>query len=479
MTHCFHYLLLPQVYDSYTMQQDHADFEQLLEQAYCRNIQPSKEQLDAAAEAIHTVIQQLQQGAEHGYALQLGGQPVHIARACVAGSVGKRTCVTGSFDVDLVLFVDLPAAYKGQVSTLDPDSTHESVWLQQLCKQLQRYCQQHLKQLVEVRAGPSAVSCQLVVGGVSYPHMNISMDLVLAPNLAGNIADKAEAAATQRDIVLQPLLAAGDAWSSSSSGGKPECPVPFGSSARSIWLQESTTQYIRTTAALLSKVGDQTTGTNIVSSMMALTKAWVRKGLQRDQGERMDYRHLKGFMIELLVLKAAQKWHKQLQEEQRQQQSSVKGPGLQPVSKFICRGDSMLNLFLKVLEEAQLWADMAELGKCGCKCSRTGDLQPVLFVDMPGFQEACYTRQQAWGLQKAVTATVSRKSDGWTQGEQCFAQPVVVHPVDPMDSVFVHRRFSLPMWRLFKADAAKLHQELCKRSWQHIRTNSSLAAVVQ
>lgn len=80
--------------------------------------------------------------------------------------------------------------------------------------------------------------------------------------------------------------------------------MPFASRARGLWLQESITEFIRQAAeAAAAAHGWSRT---VITSVTRLTKAWVRKGLQKSSGDRKGYEHLKGYQIELLVLKAAQ-----------------------------------------------------------------------------------------------------------------------------------------------------------------------------
>lgn len=106
--------------------------------------------------------------------------------------------------------------------------------------------------------------------------------------------------------------------------------------------------------------------------------------------------------------------------------------------------------------------------------------EPVWLLD--SIWQPFYSREQAVALQE-VLASHNMKHHTWTKGETCFAQPVVLHPVDMMSNVFVERRFSLPLWKLLKQDAAKLQRQLelwksmGTQGWQLICTESTLANV--
>lgn len=105
---------------------------------------------------------------------------------------------------------------------------------------------------------------------------------------------------------------------------------------------------------------------------------------------------------------------------------------------------------------------------------------PVWLLD--SIRQPFYSREQAIALQEVLDSH-KMKQHNWTKGESCFAQPVVLHPVDVMSNVFVERRFGLPLWQLLKEDAATLQQQLELRKsmgaqgWQWICTQSSLANV--
>jgi hypothetical protein len=99
-------------------------------------------EVEAKGWAIDAVVQLLQQASSKG-ALHTAGRQVTMNRFAVAGSVGKGVSVQDDFDIDLVAFVNIPAAVTGiSIQLLNPDTTQESDWMGELQQQVSLCLQQ-------------------------------------------------------------------------------------------------------------------------------------------------------------------------------------------------------------------------------------------------------------------------------------------------------------------------------------------------
>ncbi|WIA44124.1 hypothetical protein OEZ86_010466 [Tetradesmus obliquus] len=78
---------------------------------------------------------------------------------------------------------------------------------------------------------------------------------------------------------------------------------------RNVWLSEASTQFVQQAAVAAAAEG---LSGRVVTSTIRLVKAWVRKGLQQQQGMG-GYKRLRSFQIELLVLHAAERLAAELQ----------------------------------------------------------------------------------------------------------------------------------------------------------------------
>ncbi|WIA23634.1 hypothetical protein OEZ85_000339 [Tetradesmus obliquus] len=192
---------------------------------------------------------------------------------------------------------------------------------------------------------------------------------------------------------------------------------------RNVWLSEAATQFVK--QASVAAAADGLSG-RVVTSTIRLVKAWVRKGLQQQQGMG-GYKRLKSFHIELLVLAAAR--------------------------RGVYRVGYVLDLLLQALAVAQGWAqaaaDDAKIGR--------GRLSPaVRFGGLAG--ERFYSWQQASAVQQFGMWNSSNSSSR-------SGQPLVVHPVDPTCSVFDQTDAPFELWAEFGRAAELLQQQLMSCSW--------------
>lgn len=157
-------------------------------------------------------------------------------------------------------------------------------------------------------------------------------------------------------------------------------------------------------------------------------------------------------MIELLVLRAAQKMSSQFLLRNGEASAMAQQQGVD-------RGRYILDLFL-VLQEVQYWARKA--------AAHGQHTKPVILEGLAGGQY--YTKAQALWLQEVVEDRQSQ--DSWVaQG-----QPVLVHPVDPMENLFKQQK-PFGLWDLLESDAYELEHELRSQNWDFIVSTSSLARV--
>jgi hypothetical protein len=206
--------------DCATLHHNPQQFRWQLEAALLRSVMVTAREVLATSQAVHTVVQILRRVAARkaSNGLQLQGRRVTIDRIAVAGSVGKSVTVQGQFDVDLVVFINLPRV-QGVVQGLDmlkPEVTCSADWMvslrRQLCKllqqQLRRSSQQQQQQQQQgavphcilrctqrPRVGRAAVTCGVAVTAAGVQH-GLSFDVLLAPNLASGAGAAAAAAGT-------------------------------------------------------------------------------------------------------------------------------------------------------------------------------------------------------------------------------------------------------------------------------------------
>lgn len=470
-----------------TMQGQPRLFRQLLEAAIVQAVLVTGPEIAAKGRAIDAVVQVLIQRSSKG-ALRLAGQAVTVDRCAVAGSVGKAVFVQGQFDVDLVAFLNLPRSAGADVNLYDPDQTQASWWMRELMGQLCRLVAQGLPDsgpglhlVTAPRVGRAAVTFTLSVPvPETEKRVNLEVDVLLAPNMATGAGAAAAAAAgcsaagrsssssrslipadIQYKAVLTPVLALADstlAGSSAAAGTPPRGLKVQPSYACSIWVSEASTQFVQQAAVAGAAQKGLLSG-RVVTSTIRLVKAWLRNGLGRGQP---GYKRLKGFMIELLVLHAAERF---VSKQQQQQRSRLAG-GSSNLSEF--GGRYVLDLMLEVLDAAVAWA--AEADAHGPSSTE----EPVLFTAMAG--NKYYSRQQAVALQSLA------KQGFWPSSGTAglFAvRPVVIHPVDPLSTVFGQQpahRFTL--WRQLGEEASLLAWQLRHSTWGEIMLESSLRGVL-
>jgi hypothetical protein len=397
-------------------------FRQLLEANLFESVLLSQPEIDAKGRAIGAVVRALQQGSSRG-GLQLYGREVSIDRVAVAGSVGKSVAVQGQFDVDLVAFVNLPTAAGISIDIYNPEaSLQEGSWLQLLQRQMQQLLVQELGtgsssgvQLVGVpRIGRAAVMLTVREPGWQF---ELDCDVLLAPNLsvgAGAAAAAAlevtprvgEAAADfQSRATLTPVLAAAarlDQW------GSYRKVLP--SYMRSVWLAESTTEFVQQAAVAAAGQPGGMSG-RVVTSTIRLVKAWVRKGLQPHQPV---FSELKSFMLELLVLHAAQSFSSRSGPRPVRHWHGTAGSSTGSMQQQYA-GRYVLDLLMEVLVVVVEWADAA-LGEI---C-----IEPVVFTELGGpLTHRHYSTRQA--------AVLERIWNPEATAEGLF----VLHPVDPLNNV--------------------------------------------
>jgi hypothetical protein len=440
-------------------------FRQHLEAAILNSVLITAAEQEAKGRAIKMVTQLLLQFSSSG-SLQLFGRRVSIDRIVVAGSVGKSVSVQDNFDVDLVAFVNVPAGLSAEGVVVDlnnPDNTHNSSWMKGLQAQVCDYLTEHLPRSFSMRCismpqlGRTAVKLSLAVALASSSEVQLDVDVLLAPNMATGAGTAAlaalgvnlncrtgSAADFQRNAVLMPVLA----QAGSDINVKDMTAEP--SFARNVWLTEATTEFTRQ-AWLATKRGGLTG--RVLTSTIRLAKAWVRKGLAAESDAHVaGYKRLKSFMIELLVLHAAERLAARIQQKQQQQQ--------RPVAEQF-DGRYVLDLLLEVLKVVVDWADRAS----GASDSTT---EPILFTELAGGRY--YSRGQVLSLLRLGQRGI------WGQGSGLFSvQPVVMHPVDPLCNVFAQEeQYRFRLWGEFAMNAKKLLRQLQECTWQEIMSDSSL-----
>lgn len=421
-------------------------FRKVFDRAVVDAIIATAAELGAKSGAVDFIVRLLQTGTSSGRAaLTVNGQALTVDRVAVAGSVGQKVSVQGMFDIDLVVFINVPSAvvtHSGSssassssgivIDVADPDATQNSTWMQQLRHQLVAFLEANLPVGDEVQLKPTAITVKLLTHLAGNSSMEV--DILLAPNLAGSSGDREQA---QCRAVLTPLLTAANDRIRGSSSNSHSRQLVRSSFARSIWLAGSYTSFCRDAAAAGGIYG------RLVTTTIRLVKAWIRKGLQPHWP---GFKHFKSFMIGLLVLEAA----KQLKSQQQQ--------GSQYEGRYV------LDLLFPVLETVQVWAADAALSAAGA------EVEPVLFTSMA--REKYYTRQQALELQAVLQVTAPRET--WWGASR--GQPVVVHPIDPLFNIF-NQTVQFKLWEEFSAAAAELAYDLKHESWGYISTKSSLAPV--
>jgi hypothetical protein len=425
----------------------------------------TRAEVAAQGRAIDTVIQRLQQG-----------MGCCIDRVAVAGSVGKGVSVQGGYDIDLVAFIDMNKV--ASVYLADPDALQDSDWWKMQQWQVVN-CLQQLPQLIgEVRQGRTAITFSMSVSvaepGDFQKEVEIEFDVLLAPNLAAQAAPAvgAEAAAAAAQVgvssgepydsvavrqaraVLAPVLAvadrqvgatgAGSSSSSNSTRSSKKLAYARPSYARNIWLTEAATDFVQQAAVAAAR--STNLSARVVTSTISLVKAWVRRGLQ---SKEPGFKKLKSFMIELIVLHAAQTIGS------RQQATGV--------SSRDYEGRYVLELMLESLAVMVEWAELADSDPALWESQR-----PILFTGLVG--GSFYSTQQALALHTLLWSSY------WSDVQKKFrVLPAVVHPVDPLSSVFAQgegRCFEL--WGVLRQEAQQLLKALQSRSWQDIMQESSL-----
>uniref|UniRef100_A0A383WEU8 RING-type domain-containing protein n=1 Tax=Tetradesmus obliquus TaxID=3088 RepID=A0A383WEU8_TETOB len=434
--------------DNITLCSHPRKFRQLLEAAI-RLVLLTVPETEAKGAAINAVVQLLLRSTSGSSSmLQLQGKPVSIDRIEVAGSVGKSVAVQGQWDVDLVAFVNVPETSDiiRSIDLLDPEITHNSWWMadlqQQLCcllhQQLQAGSGSSSCSVLQVteppRIGRAAVTFTAAVLLDEREHA-LNFDVLLAPNFAAGAGAAAAAAAAAK-------LKAGGGSSSSSSSSMPSSQPPADVQRRAVLAPVlavadiAATQFVQQAAVAAAAEG---LSGRVVTSTIRLVKAWVRKGLQQQQGMG-GFKRLRSFQIELLVLHAAER----------------------------LAGGSSTTAAAAAAAAAATAAAAAAAAAATAAAAAAGRLgQPVLFVDLAGGRY--YSKQQAEALR--VFGITSRDARG-------SGQPLVVHPVDPTCSVFDQTEAPFQLWAEFGRAAQRLQQQLLTCSWGEIARNSSLSAVV-
>jgi hypothetical protein len=431
-------------------------FRQCLEAALYTSVLVTDAEVAAKGRAIDAVVQLLLQASSRG-ALRLAGRQVTIDRFAVAGSVGKGVSVQDDFDIDLVAFVNIPTATGIWIDIADPDVTQNSEWMQQLQQQVIACLEQPgvLDQPVgpqligRVRQGRTAITFVLaVLVPESGDKIELEVDVLLAPNLAAEEGAVAaamwgvkggEPADMQRRAVLAPVLHLAD------NNVGTVCPSYH---ARNIWLTEAATEFVQQAAVAAAATG-RLSGC-VVTSTIRVVKAWVRRGLQPQEP---GFKKLKSFMIELIVLHAAQTFGS------RQQAVGVSSQGY--------GGRYVLDLLLETLAVMVEWANAAEPAAAGAAAAAFPAPQhAIMFTELVGGKY--YSSQQAHKLQRL----------GWLDyrfKKQFSVKPAVVHPVDPLSNVLAQeqgRRFEL--WGMLRREALLLLQQLKQFSWEEVMQDSSL-----
>jgi hypothetical protein len=262
---------------------------QQLEAEIERSVLLSEAENEAKGRANNAVVQMVYQVGEP---VTDPARAVTIDRVVVAGSVGKSVSVQGDFDVDLVAFLNLPAASGYVVDLCNPENTQDSPWMQRFREQVRRDLLQQLSRCSGLHCisppelGRNAVKFKL---GVAVPEsgqqIELGVDVVLAPNMAtgagaaaaavwGVDASKGGTAAeVQRKAVLAPVLAlAADAARTGAASSATAAVVP--SFARKIWLTEAATEFTQQAAVAAAQRGG--VSGQVVTSTIRLMKAWVR-----------------------------------------------------------------------------------------------------------------------------------------------------------------------------------------------------------
>jgi hypothetical protein len=408
----------------------------------------TQSEVAAKGRAIDAVVQLLQRTSSNG-ALRIAGREVAIDRFAVAGSVGKGVSVQDDFDIDLVAMVNVPTAPGISVNLADPDITQNSEWMRQLQQQVMGCLEQpgglptDVRLKGRVRQGRTATTCALsVLVPESGREVELEVDVLLAPNLAAGAGAAAAAAWGVRggapaDIQCRAVLAPVLVF---AAGVRP-------SYARSIWLTEASTEFVQQ-AAVAAAASKGLSG-RVVTSTIRLVKAWVRRGLQR---QNPGLKQLKSFMIELMVLHAAHTFG--LRKFAIGYESHDLG------------GRYVLDLLREVL------AVMIEWANAGDPAAPDFSFPPppgvTLFTEQAGGKY--YSRDQAMRLQKRAALDTSADVR-----KQFRVAPEVVHPVDPFSNVFGQQdggRFEL--WGVLRREALQLLQNLEKDSWGKIMHGSSL-----
>jgi hypothetical protein len=430
---------------------------QCLEAALLRSVLLTQSEVAAKGRAIDAVVQLLQRTSSNG-ALHIAGREVAIDRFAVAGSVGKGVSVQDDFDIDLVAFVNVPTAPGISVNLADPDVTQNSEWMRQLQQQVMGCLAQprglpaDVRLKGRVRQGRTATTCALLVSvPESGREVELEVDVLLAPNLAAGAGAAAAAAWGVRGgapadmqcrAVLAPVLAFADSWGASSAGVRP-------SYARSTWLTEASTEFVQQAAG--AAAASKGLSGRVVTSTIRLVKAWVRRGLQR---QNPGFKQLKSFMIELMVLHAAHTCGL------RKFAIGYKSHDL--------GGRYVLDLLREVLAVMIEWANAGD--PAGPDFSFPPPVRITLFTEQAGGKY--YSSDQAKRLQKLADIDPNMSAD---IRKQFRVAPEVVHPVDPFSNVFGQQdggRFEL--WGVLRREALQLLQDLEKDSWGKIMHDSLL-----
>lgn len=470
-------------------------FRQCLEAAILRSLLLGAPELAATNRAVDAVIQALEQSASRGDLVWGGrgaaGSIVSIDRCVVAGSVGKRVNVQGQFDVDLVAFANIPTNASAYIDLCDPEASQRSTLMHflreqlvaLLCRHLPR--SQQLRVVTEPQAGQNAVKFTLQVRVPENEAVfELRFDVLLVPSMAAGAGAAAAAAAgirpsgpaaeIQTQAVLAPVLAEADAalvrshsWPARATDAASVAVKP--AYMRSVWLAEASTTFLQQAAVVAAR--PHGLSGRVVTSTIRLVKAWVRRGLQPSAP---GYRRLKGFMLELMVLQAARIFVRRLE---RCDPEAVR-------VQHQYGGRYVLDLLLEALAVVMHWAALATgtAGGTGCPwLSHTGSSsssasssgRPIMFTDM--IRSPPYSEQQALALQQLA------KRGTWPGHEGLYsAQPVVLHPVDPLCNVFDQpegHRFEL--WADLGTEAAQLMLALMHWRWQEIMDNTTLGQALK
>jgi hypothetical protein len=469
-----------------------------------RSVMVTAREVLATSQAVHTVVQILRRVAARkaSNGLQLQGRRVTIDRIAVAGSVGKSVTVQGQFDVDLVVFINLPRV-QGVVQGLDllkPEVTCSADWMvslrRQLCtllqQQLRRSSQQQQQQQGAVphcilrcterpRVGRAAVTFGVAVTAAGVQH-GLSFDVLLAPNLASgagaaaaaagtpavtssssssssSIAQRQPPAAVQCKAVLAPVLAIANKVADATAIEADALRSLQPSFLRNVWLSKASTQFVKQAATAAANNG---LSGRVVTSTVRLVKAWVRKGLQQQRG-MAGFKRLKSFQVELLVLHAAERLAAKLRNSAAAAPAAATAAADGATSYD---GKYVLDLLLLVLDVAQEWAAAA--------AATSSPRQPVLSIDLA--EGMYYSRQQALAVQHLGQWSCSSSSS--SSSSRGSGQPLVVHPVDPTCSVFAQAVAPFELWAEFGRSAQLLRRQLLSCSCGNIRKNSTLSVVV-